>query len=106
MKTQIVRLYLETQNTIFSLFFDNICVRLTSAEEVEKYNEKAIYYINNIMGFKQDGNYEKNIILQEINRKFDNKLMQITRNRSKMSLAVIKIGWLEKILKKLYAYFE
>ena len=42
MKTQIVRLYLETQNTIFSLFFDNICVRLTSAEEVEKYNEKDI----------------------------------------------------------------
>lgn len=105
----LANLYEETQNMIFSTFFDKICPRLTTAKEVEEYNQKAINYkeltgVNLSKRFNSNNFYD--VYIEEITGKFNKRLFEINKEKSRNTLSVIKLDWIGKIVKRLAYYFS
>lgn len=108
LQEQIVNIYVETQNMIFSTYFEKICPRLTSVQEIDLYMDKAIYY-KNVMGvivserFSTNGFYDAKI--QEITEKFDKRLYEISKEKSKNALAIISGDRIMRFIKRILSYF-
>lgn len=105
----LINTYEETQNLIFSTFFDKICPRLTTAQEVDYYEEKANNYkefmgVNLAKRFNTDNFYD--VYREELTRKLNKRLFEINRARSRNTLSVIKLDWLGKAMKKIAYYFS
>lgn len=109
LQQQMVDIYTETQNTIFKTYFEKICPRLTSIKEIDFYMEKAENY-KSIMGvvlaerFMADNFYD--VEMQEITKRFDKRLYEISKEKSRNTLSIIRTG--DKIMnfiRKIVSYF-
>lgn len=104
----LANLYIETQNMIFNTFFEKICPRLTTIQEVDLYTDKAIDY-RNVMGivmaerFSVDGFYETK--LDEIRRNMTKRLYEISTYRSRNTLSIINGGRIMRFINKIVSYF-
>lgn len=108
LQQQIANIYVETQNMIFSTYFEKICPRLTSIQEIDFYMDKAIYY-KNVMGviiaerFSTDGFYD--VKIQEITEKFNKRLYEISKEKSRNTLSIISGDRIMRFIKRILSYF-
>lgn len=106
---EIANIYLETQDIIMKTFFNKICGRLTTIEEVDFYVEKFLNY-KPLLGiveetrFSFDDNYER--YKEQILKKFDKRMMEISKENSKNTLSVIYNNRLFRFFKKILSYFS
>lgn len=103
----IANIYIETQNMIFSTYFDKICPRLTTIQEVDFYTDKAYYY-KNIMGVVIEKRFEINFYdtyIEKIDKKYNQRLIQISKEQSKNTLSIINSSWIGRLVKKITSYF-
>lgn len=105
----LASIYVETQNLIFSTYFNKICPKLTTAQEIDFYTDKAIYY-KNVMGvvleerFSVDTFYDTQ--LQEITNKFNKRLFEINKLKNKNSIIVITGDRIMRFIKRIASYFS
>lgn len=108
LNNEIAALYLETQDIIMRTYFDKICNRLTTVEEVDFYIEKFLNY-KPLLGvveanrFNLNDDYEQ--YKEQILKKFDKRLMEISKENSKNTLSVIYNNRLFRFFKKILSYF-
>lgn len=109
LQQQMVSVYTQTQNIIFSTYFEKICSRLTSSHEIDFYLEKAINYKDK-MGvvmaerFSADTFYD--VEIQELSKLFDRRLIQISRERGKNTLSIIRTGdKIMRLIRRVLSYF-
>lgn len=106
--TEIANEYIETQNTIMKTYFDKICNRLTTIEEVDFYIEKFLNY-KPLLGvveetrFSLNDDYEQ--YKEQILKKFDKRIMEISKESSKNTLSIIYNNRLFRFFKKIFSYF-
>ena len=106
---EIANIYLETQDIIMKTFFNKICGRLTTIEEVDFYVEKFLNY-KPLLGiveetrFSFDDNYER--YKEQILKKFDKRMIEISKENSKNTLSVIYNNRLFRFFKKILSYFS
>lgn len=104
----LANLYIETQNMIFYTFFERICPKLTTIQEVDYYTDKAIDY-KNMMGivmeerFSVDGFYD--VTLNEIKSKMNKRLYEINKHRGENTLSIISGGRIMRFINKIVSYF-
>ncbi len=101
--------YIDTQNTIFSTFFDKIIPKVENVEEIDYYLEKAINY-KSVMGIEikdeRGVNTSVDAKIQEINEKLNKRLIAINRSMSRNTLSVIKFGdKIMQFIRKVVAHF-
>ena len=107
--TEIANEYIETQNTIMKTYFDKICNRLTTIEEVDFYIEKFLNY-KPLLGvveetrFSLNDDYEQ--YKEQILKKFDKRIMEISKESSKNTLSIIYNNRLFRFFKKILSYFS
>ena len=100
--------YIETQNMIFATYFDKICPRLDTVQEIDFYTDKAIYY-KEIMGvvlaerFSTDGFYDTKI--EEITENFNKRLYAISKEKSKNTLSIISGDRIMRFIKRIFSHF-
>lgn len=109
LNNEIADVYLEAQNTIMTTYFDKICNRLTTIEEVDFYIEKFLNYkpllgIAEETRFSLNDDYER--YKEQILKKFDKRLMEISKESSKNTLSVIYNNRLFRFFKKIFSYFS
>ena len=104
---EIVDIYLEVQNTIMTTYFDKICNKLTTIEEVDFYIEKFLNY-KPLLGvvektrFSLEDDYEQ--YKEKILKKFNKRIMEISKESSKNTLSVIYNNGLFRFFKKILSY--
>ena len=108
LNNEITSLYLETQDIIMRTYFDKICNRLTTVEEVDFYIEKFLNYkpllgVLEATRFNLNDDYEQ--YKEQILKKFDKRLMEISKEKSKNTLSVIYNNRLFRFFKKILSYF-
>ena len=108
LNNEITSLYLETQDIIMRTYFDKICNRLTTVEEVDFYIEKFLNYkpllgVAEANRFSLNDDYEQ--YKEQILKKFDKRLMEISKENSKNTLSVIYNNRLFRFFKKILSYF-
>lgn len=108
LNNEITSLYLETQDIIMRTYFDKICNRLTTVEEVDFYIEKFLNYkpllgVAEANRFSLNDDYEQ--YKEQILKKFDKRLMEISKEKSKNTLSVIYNNRLFRFFKKILSYF-
>ncbi len=105
---QIADEYIETQNTIMRTYFDKICNRLTTIEEVDFYIEKFLNY-KPLLGIVEETRFSLNDeyeqYKEQILKKFDKRIMEISKESSKNTLSVIYNNRLFRFFKKIFSYF-
>ena len=105
---EIVSIYLETQDIIMKTYFDKICTRLNTIEEVDFYIEKFLNY-KQLLGIEEEKRFNLNDEYQKYKegllKKFDKRIMEISKERSKNTLSVIYNNRLYKFFKKIISYF-
>ncbi len=105
----IVTIYLEAQKTIMTTYFDKICNRLTTIEEVDFYIEKFLNY-KPLLGvveetrFSLNDEYEQ--YKEQILEKFDKRMLEISKENSKNTLSIIYNNRLFRFFKKILSYFS
>lgn len=106
---EIASIYIETQNIIFSTFFDKLLPRLTTYQEVNFYIDKAIC-CKNIMGVNLKERFSINSFydtqLEVIISKYDKKKIELERKKKNNMLMLITDNKLMKIIRKIIAYFS
>ena len=108
LKQQIVNNYIELQNLIFSTYFNIICPRLNTTQEIDFYRDKALYY-KKLMGveiskrFEPNGFYETYI--EELEKILNSRLIKIYKQRGKNTLSVISKSRIVRMLQKIFSYF-
>lgn len=106
---EIAAIYIDTQNNIFSTFFEKLLPRLTTYQEVNFYIDKAIC-CKNIMGVNLQERFSLNsfydIQLEEIISKYDKKKIEFSNKRKNNMLAVITDNKLTRLVRKIIAYFS
>lgn len=106
---EIAAMYIDTQNRIFSTFFEKILPRLTTCQEVEYYMDKAICY-RNVMGISEQERFLfgsfYDIKLEELISKYEKKKVQICKKRDSNTLAVVSNNKIIKLIRKIVAYFS
>ena len=108
LNNEMAEIYLETQNTIMKTYFDKICNKLTTVEEVDFYIEKFLNY-KPLLGiveserFNLNDEYEQ--YKEQILKKFDKRIMEISKENSKNTLSVIYNNRLLRFFKKIFSYF-
>ena len=109
LKQKLVNTYIETQNIILSTYFDKICPKLTTIQEIDFYTDKAMYY-KKMMGviletrFSEESFFDKYII--ELNQKFNKRLMEISKEEGRNTLAIITSDRITKFLKRVLSRFS
>lgn len=105
---EIQMYYFEAQNMIFETYFNKICPKIETENEVEFYLDKVEKY-KDIIGKKIDKNYEEEdlfeIATKSIIEKLDNRLYKINKEKSKNALLIIAGNKITKLFKKLVAHF-
>lgn len=105
---EIVDLYMKTQNIIMTTYFDKISNRLTTLEEVDFYIEKFLNY-KPLLGVVEAKRYEPNDEYEQykekILKKFDKKIMELSKERGKNTLSIIYNNRLFRFFKKIFSYF-
>ena len=108
LNNEIVNIYLETQDIIMKTYFDKICTRLNTIEEVDFYIEKFLNY-KQLLGIEEEKRFNLNDEYQKYKegllKKFDKRIMEISKERSKNTLSVIYNNRLYKFFKKIISYF-
>lgn len=108
LKQQIASSYIELQNLIFSTYFNKICPKLSTVEEVDIQKDKALYF-RKIMGievlkrFETGGFYDTYI--EELDKKFNQRLIKIYKERGKNTLSVINKSKIIRLLQRIVSYF-
>ena len=105
----LTHIYTETQNMIFSTYFNKICPRLDTIQEIDFYTDKAIYY-RNIMGVVLEERFNENNFydteIQTITERFNKRLLAINKSKSKNALAIIKGDRTWRFIKRIVSYFS
>ena len=105
---EIVDLYMKTQNIIMTTYFDKISNRLTTLEEVDFYIEKFLNY-KPLLGIEEAKRYELNDEYEQykekILKKFDKKILELSKERGKNTLSIIYNNRLFRFFKKIFSYF-
>ena len=108
LNNEIVNIYLETQDIIMKTYFDKICTRLNTIEEVDFYIEKFLNY-KQLLGIEEEKRFNLNDEYEQYKerllKKFDKRIMEISKERSKNTLSVIYNNRLFKFFKKIISYF-
>lgn len=108
LNNEIVNIYLETQDIIMKTYFDKICTRLNTIEEVDFYIEKFLNY-KQLLGIEEEKRFNLNDEYEQYKegllKKFDKKIMEISKERSKNALSVIYNNRLYRFFKKIISYF-
>lgn len=108
LNAEIVNIYLETQDIIMKTYFDKICTRLNTIEEVDFYIEKFLNY-KQLLGIEEEKRFnlhdEYEQYKERLLKKFDKRIMEISKERSKNTLSVIYNNRLFKFFKKIISYF-
>lgn len=106
---EIVAMYIDTQNKIFSTFFEKILPKLTTCQEVEYYMDKAVCY-RNVMGISTQERFLfgsfYDIKLEELISKYEKKKIQICRKRDGNTLTIVSDNKIAKLIRKIIAYFS
>lgn len=106
---EISAMYIDTQNKIFSTFFEKILPKLTTCQEVDYYMDKAVCY-RGLMGISTQERFLfgsfYDIKLEELISKYDRKKIKISRRRDSNTLAVISNNKIIKLIRKIVAYFS
>ena len=106
---EITAMYIDTQNKIFSTYFEKILPKLTTCQEVEYYMDKAVCY-RNVMGVSTQERFLfgsfYDIKLEELISKYEKKKIQICKKRDSNTLTVISDNKIIKLIKKIIAYFS
>ena len=106
---EISAMYIDTQNKIFSTFFEKILPKLTTYQEVDYYMDKAVCY-RGLMGISTQERFLfgsfYDIKLEELISKYDRKKIKISRRRDSNTLAVISNNKIIKLIRKIVAYFS
>lgn len=109
LQNQIANCYDETQNMIFSTYFEKICPKINSAREVDIYMEKAIK-CKNIRGktiqdgFLIDDFYDAKI--KEIVSALDKKLYAINKAKSRNTLLIVSQDKIMRFIRRILSYFS
>ena len=88
---KIIQLYMQTQQLIYTTYFNKACKYLTTSKEVDKEVKKLEDY-DKIMGtLTEDDTYYNNFwqFKQDISVKFFKKYLSINRERTRNSLVVV-----------------
>lgn len=108
LQEKIASIYIDTQKYIFSTYFNKMCPRLNTIQEVDFYTDKAIYY-KNIMGIEIDKRFQTNefyeTYMQELEKKLSQKLIQINKQKSRNALFVVNKNIFTKLIQKIVSYF-
>lgn len=99
--------YIETQNMIFTTYFDKICPKLDAAQEIDLYMDKAMDY-KQIMGVilgkrSQEEFFERK--LEEITKNFNKRLYAISKEKSRNTLSIISGNRFMRYMRRILAYF-
>lgn len=109
LQQEIANRYIDTQNLIFSTYFEKICPRLNTVAEIDYYMAKATNY-KNVMGRSLQGNFMAETFydtqLKKITKELNRRLYKISKERSKNTLSIIKGDKLLKIIRKIASYFS
>ena len=104
---EIANIYISTQDIMIRKYFDNIVGRLTEIEEIDFYIEKFLNY-KKLIGLIKRENYTSIDFYEqykdEIMKKFDKRLMKISKDKGKNTLSKYnnKLGrFFRKILSQL-----
>lgn len=93
-------IYIETQNIIFTSFFNNIIKRVQSTDEIEEINEKILLY-EDVIGTTE--NYSE---FDEFSKEFQQRLEYKKQEiKAKTSLMVIKSNLFFNIIRKIKKLF-
>lgn len=90
-ENKIIQLYMQTQQLIYTTYFNKACKYLTTSKEVDKEVKKLEDY-DKIMGtLIEDDTYYNNFwqFKQDISGKFFKKYLSINRERTRNSLVVV-----------------
>ena len=108
LENEIVQLYLKTQNMIMTTYFDKICNRLTTMAEIDFYIEKFLNY-KPLLGIVEEKRFDLNDEYEQykeyILKKFDKRMMEISKENSKNTLSVIYNNRLFRFFKRIFSYF-
>lgn len=104
----LANIYVETQNMIFETYFEKICPRLTTIQEIDFYTDKAVYY-KNVMGvvmeerFSVNGFYDTKLV--EITEKLNKRLYDISKDKSRNTLSIISGDRIMRFIKRIFSFF-
>lgn len=106
---EIVAMYIDTQNKIFSTYFEKILPKLTTIQEIDFYMDKAVCY-RNVMGV---GTKERflfgsfyDIKLEELTSKYEKKKLKIYKKLENNKLAIVSENKIMKLIRKIATYFS
>lgn len=108
LQQEIASCYIETQNMIYSTYFEKICPRLTTVGEVDYYTQKAINH-KNIVGKKinetssEESFYE---LQKRVTSQLNKRLYKINKEKSKNTLSIIKGERFIRLIRKIASYFS
>lgn len=105
----LANIYIETQNMIFSTYFNKICPRLNTIQEIDFYTDKAIYY-KNVMGTVLEERFSMNTFydtyIQEITEKLNKRLYEISKEKGRNTLSIITGDRIMRFIKRIVSYFS
>lgn len=107
LQQDIANTYIEAQKLLLKTYFDNICPRITSIQEIDFYMNKATQY-ENIIGVIAAERYNISFYdkyIEGLNKKLNQKLMQISKGKSKTALSIITNNKIREFIKRITSYF-
>lgn len=106
---EIVAMYVDTQNKIFSTYFEKVLPKLTTLQEIDFYMDKAVCY-RNVMGISTQERFLfgsfYDIKLEELESKYEKKKIKIYKKTENNSLAVVSENKIMKLIRKITQYFS
>jgi len=96
LKNEIKKIFLLTQNRIFTSFFDNLLANLHTLKSLEKYR-KALYNYKNFIGTSNDYTFFNEYYINKMSE-LEDKYNSITNN---IALIPVKNSLFDKIVRKL-----
>ena len=107
-ENKIIQLYMQTQQLIYTTYFNKACKYLTTSKEVDKEVKKLEDY-DKIMGtLIEDDTYYNNFwqFKQEISGKFFKKYLSINRERTRNSLVVVSNNPIYNLWRKIVNFIN
>ena len=107
-ENKIIQLYMQTQQLIYTTYFNKVCKYLTTSKEVDKEVKKLEDY-DKIMGtLVEDDTYYNNFwqFKQEISGKFFKKYLSINRERTRNSLVVVSNNPIYNLWRKIVNFIN
>ena len=107
-ENKIIQLYMQTQQLIYTTYFNKACKYLTTSKEVDNEVKKLEDY-DKIMGsLVEDDTYYNNFwqFKQEISGKFFKKYLSINRERTRNSLVVVSNNPIYNLWRKIVNFIN